>query len=57
MAEHHPGHWCTVETKDAVFRAEIVHLGRGKYKIIQDNQDGDFVGQTIDAADVLQCDI
>jgi hypothetical protein len=58
--EEHPTpaavNWCIVETNNAVFRAGIVHVGRGKYKIIQDNKDGNFVGQIIDASDILQCE-
>ena len=48
--------WCIVEMDDAIFRAKIIHVGRGKYKIEQDNRDGNFVGQILDASNVLQCD-
>jgi hypothetical protein len=50
------GSWCAVDIKNAVIRAQIVHIGRGKFKIVGDNQDGTYVGQVVDASDVINCE-
>lgn len=31
--------WCVVEHSNQVFRAQIQHVGRGKFKIVNDNQE------------------
>ena len=58
VVEHHqlPGYWCIVEINKLVFRAKIIHIGRGKYKIVNHNSEGNFVGHVIDASDVLHCE-
>ena len=50
------GSWCTIDFDSKVFRAELVHVGRGKFKIVNDNQDGAYKGKKIDASDILNCD-
>lgn len=55
--EKQPACWCIVEMNNSVFRAKIIHMSRDKYKIIQDNKNGRFVAQIIDASDVLHCEI
>jgi hypothetical protein len=42
--------WCTVELSNQVFRAQLQYIGRGKFKILNDNQEGIHVGQIIDAS-------
>jgi hypothetical protein len=49
-------YWCIVEINNLVFRAKIIHIGRGRYKIIKDSKQGRFEGQVIDASDVLHCE-
>jgi len=50
------GTWCTVESSQQVFRAQIVHIGRGKYKILKDNRDGAYIGYVVDASDIFGCE-
>jgi hypothetical protein len=45
--------WCIVEGSNKVFRAQIQHVGRGRFKIVNDNQERIHVGQIIDASDVI----
>ena len=45
--------WCIVQSSDKVFRAQIQHLGRGKFKILDDNQERIHVGEIIDASEVI----
>jgi hypothetical protein len=48
--------WCVVELSNQVLRAEVQHIGRGKFKILNDNQEGIHIGQVIDASDILNCE-
>ena len=48
--------WCIVQGFDKVFRAQIQHIGRGRFKIVNDNQERMHVGQFVDASDVINCE-
>jgi hypothetical protein len=48
--------WCIVQGFDKVFRAQIQHIGRGRFKIVNDNQERMHVGQIVDASDVINCE-
>lgn len=48
--------WCVVEYSHHVFRAQIQHIGRGKFKILNDNQEGIHIGQIVDASDIHHCE-
>jgi hypothetical protein len=48
--------WCIVEHSNKVFRAQVQHIGRGKFKILNDNQDRIHVSQILDASDILNCE-
>jgi hypothetical protein len=49
--------WCRVEHSNQVFRAQLQHIGRGKFKILNDNQEGVFIGQIVDASDILNGEV
>jgi hypothetical protein len=48
--------WCIVQGSNKVFRAQIQHVGRGKFKIVNDNQESIHVGQIVDASDIINCE-
>jgi hypothetical protein len=48
--------WCIVEHSNQVFRAQVQHVGRGKFKILNDNQERIHVGQIVDASEILNCE-
>ena len=48
--------WCVVEHSNQVFRAQIQHMKRGKFRILNDNQEGVHIGQIVDASDILNCE-
>jgi hypothetical protein len=48
--------WCIVEHSNQVFRAQIQHVGRGKFKIVNDNQEKTHVGKIVDASEIFNCD-
>jgi hypothetical protein len=49
--------WCVVEYSDHVFRAQLQHMGRGKFKILNDNQEGIHIGRIVDASDIHSCEV
>jgi hypothetical protein len=48
--------WCVVEHSNRVFRAQIQHVGGGKFKIMNDNQEKTHVGTIVDASEIFNCD-
>jgi hypothetical protein len=50
------GAWCVVEHSNQVFRAQIQHVGRGKFKIVNDNKEKTHVGKIVDASEIFNCD-
>jgi hypothetical protein len=49
--------WCVVEYSNQVFRAQLQHIGRGKFKILNDNQEGIHIGKIVDASDIHNCEV
>jgi hypothetical protein len=45
--------WRIVQGSNRVFRAQIQHVGRGRFKIVNDNQESIHVGEIIDASEVI----
>lgn len=48
------GVWCLVEIGGTQVKANIIHIGRGRYRIIEDEQ-GKYADVKIDASDVIRC--
>ena len=46
--------WCLVEIDGAQVKANIVHIWRGRYRVIEDEH-GKYADVKIDAADVIRC--
>ena len=49
--------WCVIELSNQVFRAQLLHIGRGKFKILNDNQEGNHIGQIVDASDIRNAEV
>ncbi len=49
--------WCLILLNDTRIIAKIMHIGRGKFKILNDKYDGKYVNKTVDASDILSCDL
>jgi hypothetical protein len=45
--------WAIIQGSNKVFRAQIQHVGRGRFKIVNDNQERMHVGQIVDASEVI----
>ena len=48
------GDWCIVSLDGGIFRAKLVHKNRGKFRIVDDNKDGKYIGRIVDAGDIIQ---
>ena len=46
---------CLVLVDKQEIKAIILHVGRGKFRIINDERNGKFVGRIVDAEDVIHC--
>jgi hypothetical protein len=49
--------WCYIVEDGARFEAKIIHKGRGKFKILNDEYGGKYSDKIIDASDVIRCRI
>ena len=49
--------WCVVDIEGKIFRARVIHVGRGRFLVIEDNQDSDFVDKIVDASNILGCEL
>lgn len=49
--------WCILMLNDTRLTAKIIHIGRGRFKILNDDCGGIYVNETVDACDVLTCNL
>jgi hypothetical protein len=49
--------WCNLLINGSNVRAKVKHLGAGKYRIIEDKDDGKYVGTVVDASDIFHCNL
>jgi hypothetical protein len=47
--------WCLVSIEEEKIEAKIVHIGRGKFKILDDVKGGKYTEKKVDASDVFYC--
>jgi hypothetical protein len=47
--------WCFLSVDGTRFDAKIVHKGRGKFKILDDEYGGKYSNKIVDASDVVRC--
>jgi hypothetical protein len=47
--------WCTLLLNESTILARVTHVGAGKFKIIEDKNDGKYVGKIVDASDIFHC--
>ena len=55
--EEHYSCWCFVRIDGTGFDAKIVHKGRGKFKILNDEYGGKHSNKIVDASDVIRCKV
>lgn len=49
--------WCFLLIDGSEFEAKIIHKGRGKFKILDDEYGGKYNNKIVDASDVIRCKI
>lgn len=50
------GQWCLCSIKEGgEVKVKIVHVGRGKFKVIEDEDQGRQVGKILDASELIHC--
>jgi hypothetical protein len=47
--------WCLIVIDGKSFEAKIIHKGRGKFKILNDEYGGKYTNKVVDASDVIRC--
>jgi hypothetical protein len=48
--------WCLVSIEEEeTIEAKIIHVGRGKFKILDDVKGGKYAEKKIDASDIFYC--
>ncbi|MFL6391909.1 MAG: hypothetical protein ACJ71E_07665, partial [Nitrososphaeraceae archaeon] len=52
--EEHYSCWCFLRIDGTGFDAKIVHKGRGKFKILNDEYAGKYSNKIVDASDVVR---
>lgn len=47
--------WCFLYIDEVMLEAKIVHKGRGKFKILNDEFGGRYINKIVDASDIVRC--
>jgi len=47
---------CLILIDGVKLTASVIHVGRGKFNVIDDGKAGKYVGRIIDASDILHCE-
>lgn len=47
--------WCTISVGDIKTKVKVRHLGKGKFKIVNDELNGNLIGNLLDASDIFHC--
>ncbi len=48
------GDWCIISLDGRIVRAKLIHKSRGRFRIVDDNKDGKYIGRIVDAGDIMQ---
>jgi hypothetical protein len=49
--------WSILSIDELDIDAKIIHKGRGKFEILEDNHQGKYIGKIVDASDVVRCKV
>jgi hypothetical protein len=47
--------WAVLSIDRLKIEAKIIHKGRGRFIILEDNCRGKYIGKIVDASDVIRC--
>ena len=54
-AEEKRSCWAIVTIDGFELNAKIIHRGWGEFEILEDNCEGKYIGEIVDASDVVRC--
>ena len=49
--------WAVLSLDEFKIEAKIIHKGRGKFEILEDKYRGKYIGNIVDASDVIHCKV
>jgi hypothetical protein len=49
--------WSVLSIDGLKIDAKIIHKGRGKFEILEDNYKGKYISKIVDASDVVRCKV
>jgi hypothetical protein len=49
------GTWCTISVNGIKTKVQVRHLGRGKFKVVNDESQGSLIGSIFDASEIFHC--
>jgi hypothetical protein len=47
--------WCTISVNGIKTKVQVRHLGRGKFKVVNDESQGSLIGSIFDASEIFYC--
>jgi hypothetical protein len=48
--------WCPLELNGGKrLKVSLLHIGRGKFRILDDEEGGKYIDKTVDASDIVNC--
>jgi len=47
--------WCTVLFDNIKTKVQVRHVGRGKFKVVNDESEGSLIGKELDASEIFHC--
>ncbi len=47
--------WCTISVNGMKTKVQLSHLGRGKFKVVNDESEGSLIGMELDASEIFHC--
>jgi hypothetical protein len=47
--------WCSIELNSSAITTRVNHISAGKFIIVEDKEDGKYVGIIVDASEIIHC--
>ncbi len=54
-SEEKTASWCMISMDGSKIKVKIKHIGRGKFKVVNDEREGKYSDSIVDASDVIHC--
>jgi hypothetical protein len=47
--------WCLAKIDGVEVKVRLDHIGRGRFRIVEDEHDGQYVNKVLDASELIHC--